>query len=242
MARSYGKGGPSRQQVRADQLRGSFTSGPGRVKKATRGKGGDPERVVYDSNYDPSSAVAKKGDFDYKGDTSKGAEKFVAGANILDSKGKETKRKSFDEHLKSGGRANDPRNWEFHYKDPGKRKGKDGKVYRRTWSQTKGMSAQEKKNEAYNSAQMRAKKNAKLTGKDIYEVQKIEYETQGIVQESDAARAKSKAIGGAGAFGSTRVAANVAAAKMKSNRQTGRAKARQGAAFAEPPKKRGAIA
>lgn len=104
------------------------------------------------------------------------------------------------------------------------------------------MSAQERKNEAYNSARMSAQKKAKLTGKDIYEVQKIEYDTQGVIQESDAAMAKSKAISGAGAFGSTRVAANVAAAKMKSNRQTGRAKARQGAAFAEPPKKRGAIA
>lgn len=206
------------------------------MKAATGGKGGDPARMVYDKNYNPSSSIQKKGDFDYKGATKKG-EEFVAGANILDEKGKTEKRKSFEEHMKSGGRANDPRNWEFHYKDP-------SAGGRKRWSQTKGMSGEERRAEAFKSARMSAQKKAKLTGKDIYEVQKIEYETTGIIQESDAARAKAKAIGGAGRWGSTRVASNVAAAKMQSERKTsrGRAQATTGVFDKKPKKRPGALA
>ena len=56
--------------------------------------------------------------FSYKGETA-AKDKVVAGGNVLDAAGKKKKRLSFKEHIKqSGSRANDPRNWEFHYKKP----------------------------------------------------------------------------------------------------------------------------
>jgi hypothetical protein len=151
-------------------------------------------------------------DFDYKGKLKKG-DKFVAGANILDAKGKVDKRKSFSDYLKStGNRADDPRNWEFHYKAPSQAFSTQGKNDRRVDNRAR--------------ARGRAEKSARREGKSVYEVQKIEYETQGIKQDTRATGLKAKAMGGASAFGSTRVASNVAAQRQKGQRRQGRAAAR----------------
>jgi hypothetical protein len=179
-------------------------------------------------NYEPARAATgsfrkttrdrgytKTKGFDYKGGVDKD-KPFVAGANILDAQGKSTKRKSFSDYLKStGNRADDPRNWEFHYKPsrPGfetRRVGKDGREVSRA-PENKG----------------RAMKAARQTGKEVYETQKIEYETQGIIQGTDQAGAIAKAKRG-GRFGSTKVAANVAAQKQRGRRRAGGGAAVQG--------------
>jgi hypothetical protein len=158
--------------------------------------------------------------FDYKGG---GGKKVVAGGNILDAKGKKIKRKSFKEHLAStGSRADDPRNWEFHYKKP-----------TRQGSYTRGKN--DEKRTYAGDARQKAERLAKQSGKEIFEVQQIEYETQGITEQSETASARAKAKGGG--YGSTRVASNVAAQKQKATR---RGQAATSAFEAKP--KRGAIA
>lgn len=208
--------GDERQQSEASKLRGTWITGPGK-KVTTRGKDGG-SRIVYDRSFNPNAGIAKKtSGFDYKGTTAK-KDVIKAGANVLDKEGKIAKRKSFEEHLAAAGRADDPRNWEFHYKAPS-----GG-----NFGATKGMSSSERRSNAFSRAKSKAKGAARSSGKEVYEVQKIEYETQGIVEDTDRAPGIAKAKG-AGAFGSTRVASNVAAQKMKSNRAQGRARSRAGA-------------
>lgn len=176
---------------------------------------------MYAPKLKAAAAVAEKTKgFSYKGESK---EKVVAGGNILDAKGKKIERLSFKEHIaQSGSRANDPRNWEFHYKKP-TRKG----TYTRGKNDQKRSYAEDAKN--------RAKAKARQSGKEIYEVQQIEYETQGITEQSDTAVARSKAKGGG--YGSTRVASNVALQKQRATR---RGQAATSAFDAKP--KRGAIA
>ncbi len=152
----------------------------------------------------PKSYEGTKG-FDYKG---KGAKKFVAGANVIDqATGKVGKRKGFSDYLKAtGNRADDPRNWEFHYKAPGSRYSTQGKNDRQVDNVAR--------------ARRSAETKARRTGKSVYDVQKIEYQTAGIVADTEAAGAKFKAMGGRGGR-STQVAANVAAQKRRGQRGRG---------------------
>jgi hypothetical protein len=165
--------------------------------------------------------------FDYKG---KSTGEFKAGANVIDPKtGKVRERMSFDDYLKStGNRADDPRNWEFHYKTPSSTR----------TSATKEVSASERKRSAYSGAKRGAVSAAAgAVGKELYEVQKIEYETQGVIQGTEQASAKAKAKGG-GRFSSTKVATDVATQQQAAKRRTGRAKSRGGAAFEDPKSQR----
>jgi hypothetical protein len=194
----------------------------GRPARPARGRPGsknyEPARAATGSFLKPTTPRAKiKGtkDFSYKGKRT-GADKFVAGANILDAKGKVEKRQGFSDYLKgTGNRADDPRNWEFHYKEP-KRKG--------TYTRGKNDQVRSYAGDARN----KAKSAARRTGQSVYDVQKIEYETEGIKQDTRASGLKSKAMGGAGAFGSTRVASNVVAQRQKASRRTGRGSAARG--------------
>lgn len=170
------------------------------------GKNRERVKVFNKKKFNLTSGAKKKTEgFDYKG---KGAKKFVAGANVFDKEtGKVGKRKGFSDYLKAtGNRADDPRNWEFHYKAPGQRYSTQGKNDRQVDNVAR--------------ARRSAETKARRTGKSVYDVQKIEYQTAGIVADTEASSAKFKASGGGG-FGSTQVAANVAAQKRKGARGRG---------------------
>lgn len=195
----------SKSSERADRRRGR----PARAAQGRRGsKNYEPARAATGS-YRPGAGVRPQGfkgtaGFDYKG--KKGIKKFVAGANILDAQGKSTKRKGFSDYLKAtGNRADDPRNWEFHYKAPSSR------------YSTRGKNDRQVDNVA--SAKGRAMRTARKTGQSVYDVQKIEYQTAGIIQSTERSGAVAKATGGG--FGSTSVAANVAAQKQRGRRGRG---------------------
>lgn len=189
------------------------------MSSSSGGKGRDSPRVVYDKYYNPGSAIAAK-TYDakkYKPKT------YIAGSNVLDRE----KRQTFDEAIK-GPRANDPRNWEFHYKGAGGN---------RHYSATKGMSADEKRNQAKDSALSRAKKDARTIGKDLYSTMKIEHDTKNIRAGTAQMTANSKAMGGR--FGSTKAAKGVAAAKQLATRRTGSKQDIRGTeAFSAPGQKK----
>lgn len=215
---------------RGDSGGGGGYEGPGRGttdRRPTKAKGRPGTK-----NYEPArpgtgqfapkekiAAVAQKTKgFSYKGKRSK-SDPYRAGSNILDKKGKVAKRMSFDQHLKStGSRADDPRNWEFHYKAP-----------TRTGTFRSGGKNDDSRTSYAQKARSDAESKARRTGKEVYEVQKIEYATQGVIQGTEEAGAKAAAKGGAGAFGSTRVAQGVAAQRQKAQRRTGRSGPQRGA-------------
>lgn len=175
-----------------------------------------PATGIYKMKAPKPKSYKKTKGFDYKGGRPDD-KPFKAGANILDKKGRVAARKNFSQYLKStGNRADDPRNWEFHYKAPA------------TAYSTRGKDDHRVDNRA--AARRTAEHKAKREGKAVYEVQQIEYQTQGVVQRSEEATAKSKAKGGAGAFGSTRVASGLAAQKARGQRKAGRGGARRTAA------------
>lgn len=178
----------------------SWIRGPGVKKRATGGKGGDPARTVYDPKYTPI-AMEKTGIGDVKA-----GRQYEGGSNQLDRE----KYMSYDERLKQGSRADDPRNWEFHYKAP--RKG-------RHYSPTKAMSARERKSQAYSSARSKAEKNARLTGESIYDIKKLEHKTQAIKDESKQAMADAKA---GRRFGSSKTATAVSKQRQLAQRKAGR--------------------
>lgn len=219
------KGGPP-TKTRAQKLKGDWLSGPGRVKKGRGGKGADPDRVVYDPSYTPGLGTAGE-----SGKTAIGQKKpmkskvYAAGSNVLTRE----KRLSYDQALKQGTRADDPRNWEFHYKAP-----KGG------FHETKGASAAENKAQAYSNARMRAKRDAKYAGKELYQVRKMEYDTETVKAETKQASANRKALG---RFGSTRAAAGVEAQKQLANRRASRGRSLTTEAFEEnkPKKRAGAL-
>lgn len=210
-----GGGGTERSNnSRNNAQGGSDWRGDYKWQKSGRGKNAE-RRKVYAKAANPNYGKKTKG-FSYKGERSE-KEPYRAGANILDKKGKVAGRMSFDKHLKStGNRADDPRNWEFHYEKPAR-----GGFY---------LQGKNDNRRSYTAdARRRAETKAKRTGKEVYEVQKIEYQTQGIVQGTEEAGAQAKAKGGAGAFGSTRVATGVAAQRQKAQRRTGRSGPQRGA-------------
>lgn len=186
----------------------------------TTGSGKNRERVkVFNKKpYSLGKREKTKG-FDYKG--GRGDKKFVAGANVIDeATGKVSKRAGFSDYLKStGNRADDPRNWEFHYKAP------------KSAYSTRGKDDHRVDNRA--SARRAAESKARKTGKDVYAVQKIEYETQGIKRSTEESSAKRKAISG-GRAGTTRAGRGVAAQQQLAARRSGRASARGGSPFEAP--------
>jgi hypothetical protein len=177
------------------------------------GKNRERKKVFNKQKFNLSAgAKGKTKGFDYKG---KGAKKFVAGANVIDqATGKVAKRKGFSDFLKAtGNRADDPRNWEFHYKAPGQKYSTQGKNDRQV--------------DNVAVARRRAESKARKTGRQVFEVQQIEYQTAGIVADTEASGAKAKAMGGG--FGSTQVAGNVAAQKRRGQRGRGGGVAQRGA-------------
>jgi len=196
---------------------GSKRSDPGLKAKKLKLKNKDP--------YKTEKHEKTKG-FDYKGGRGEG-KKFVAGANVIDeATGKVSKRKEFSEYLKdTGNRADDPRNWEFHYK-------KGGHV----WG-GKDMTASEKRSMGRSQRRSTAERKAKTEGAAVYDIQKMEYETQGIKQGTEESSAKRKAIR-AGRAGTTRVGRGVAAQRQAASRRSGRASARSSSPFDAPSSKR----
>lgn len=201
----------------------AWVRGPGTTTTVRRGKDTGQTSTRYQKNYRPFAS--KKTAVGKKGFSSTKAKTYAAGSNILTRE----KRLTYDEQLAKGTRADDPRNWEFHYKEP-----------RRFNQPTKGMEVQERNQQASRQARMSAEKKAKWTGEDIYETRKIEYETQGIVGEARQTAKNAKALG---RFGSTRVAGGVAAAKQASERRMSRGRARTTGPFDPPTKQKpGALA
>jgi hypothetical protein len=199
--------------TKGDKLKGNWITGPGTEVKG-RGKDTGQSTIKYSSSFDPNkasqlqkSAVGQK--------KAMKAKVYEAGSNILTRE----KRKTYDQLLKEGSRADDPRNWEFHYKAP-KNTG---------YSESKGASAAEKRTQAFSNAKMRAQRDAKWTGKDVYAVKKAEYETEGIKGQAKQTRLNTKAMG---RFGSTKTAKDVAAQKQASARR-GSARQRAGASAFE---------
>lgn len=152
---------------------------------------------------------------------------YAAGSNIYD-RGNKGKAQSYEEALKGGTRADDPRNWEFHYKEAGGRrmanrgggKGGDGK--------------------RVDLGRIKAESMAKKTGKDVYGIKKLEWETANITQKTRQSAADRKAIG-AGSTRSTRVAQGVAASRQMAARRRGGGGAR-GQSITSPRGNRRSIA
>ena len=148
---------------------------------------------------------------------------YAAGSNVLDRANK-GKAISYDDALKQGTRADDPRNWEHYYKgskmvQKGGGKGGDSKTV--------------------NQGRIDAEAKARNTGKDVYAVKKLQWETEQLKGQTKQATANRKATSGGG-FGSSRVAQNVAAQKQMATRKTGRAQSTS--PFSAQPKSRSRIA
>ena len=151
---------------------------------------------------------------------------YAAGSNVLDRANK-GKAISYDDALKQGTRADDPRNWEHYYKGskmvqqrvPGSGKGGDSRIV--------------------NEGRLRAESEARRTGQDVYQVKKLQWETEQLKGQTKQATANRKATSGGG-FGSSRVAQNVAAQKQMATRKTGRAQSTS--PFSAQPKSRSRIA
>lgn len=191
------KGSDPRKAKYQDWIRG-----PGKKRAAQPGKGGDPARTVYNPNYNPASTIGgKTGAWDIEP-----GKQYKAGGNILARE----KRQTFDEKLAAGNRADDPRNWEFHYN----RSAGQGR-----YSDTKGMTGAERKTQAIRSARGQANKAAKLSGQSLYDIRKLEYKTQGIKDESKQATSDAKA---GRRFGSTKAAKGVQAQRQLASRKSGR--------------------
>jgi hypothetical protein len=134
---------------------------------------------------------------------------YAAGSNVL-ARPNKGKAISYDDALKKGTRADDPRNWEHYYK---------GSRMVQKWSGGKGGDYK-----TVNQGFIDAFNQARRTGQDVYDVKKLQWETEQIKGETKQAAANRKATSGGG-FRSSRVAQNVVAQKQMANRKTGRAKA-----------------
>ncbi len=212
-----GKGGGRQGQSAMD----IWARGKGTRVTTGRGKG-QGSKMVYAGGTKVADKTGENAVDKYKPK----AKTYASGSNKLDR----AKRATFDESI-AGSRADDPRNWEFHFKDPGKQVGKTTKG--ETVSAA-GMTAR-----ARVGARSRAERDAKWTGQSVYDVRKIQYGTAGVVADTEQAGADAKAKGN---FGSTKTAQNVAAQKMLSNRKASRGRARTTNAFEAPATKRGALA
>lgn len=135
-----------------------------------------------------------------------------AGANVAG----QAKVPTYEESLKT--RADDPRNWEFYFED--------SKAPEDPWSPSATMGKRAR--EAADRKQLAlAKQKAKEGGQSLYDVKKMEFETKNIIASTE----KSKAVHlasrpGAGSFGSTAIARNVAAQKARGKRRSGAGQSR----------------
>jgi hypothetical protein len=167
----------------------------------------------------PDPVVAKKtGEHAQKKYAPK-AKAYAAGSNALDRE----KRGKYKDSFKT--RADDPRNWEFHYNEK--------KSIGRGRTGGKGEPRRQGTESKHAGARRYAERQAKRTGQDIYDIREIQYDTASTKGQTKQMGKDSKAMGRAGGFGSTRVAQGVEAAKQKSNRRTSRAASRTTNAFAE---------
>ncbi len=151
---------------------------------------------------------------------------YAAGSNVLDRENK-GKSLSYEDALKQGTRADDPRNWEFFYEGA-------------KMMAPRGVSKGDRENNSSKRIDINrvaAESKARRTGKDVYAVKKIEWETEQLKGKTKQATADRKATTGSRS-GSTSVAKGVAAQKQLSNRRRGQV----AGAFDATTKKRGAIA
>lgn len=203
---------------------------------ARGGKGDDGPQYRYEAEINPNYRENPGG-----GKTGAGKYQRVdlpEGGNILEMQ----KILSFKESLKQGTRADDPRNWEFYFKEPGSPGGKIGSA---GWSDTKGMSGAERRQGAYARAKNKAMREAKYAGQDVYATLEAEYETARIQDEMRRDRLMSRMKQGPEGFGSTRVARSVAAQKALAGRtavtgQAGRATGATAGPFQGPSRREAA--
>lgn len=128
-----------------------------------------------------------------------------ASGNILDM----PKVLTFEESIAQGTRADDPRNWEFYYKEPTSTMGIGGK----------DATESEKRSIMFQRARRRAEREAKLAGQEVFDTMRSEYETARIRNQMTIDRQMAAMKRGPGEFGSTRVARSVAAQKARAGRQ-----------------------
>jgi len=147
-------------------------------------------------------------------------EKYVAGQNIVGRK----KAQVEDSFLK---RADDPRNWEFHYKEDS---------YVSVGKQDDFNSSADRSRAQNKARRSQAEKKAKSVGTELYDVMKIEFETKEI--RSTIKDDRSKSLAGRKRAGTTRVGRGVAAQKQAGERRSGRATARASTPFDAPSKRR----
>lgn len=194
---AWGGGGGGKGSTKSDP-RQSWARGKATRKTTGRGKG-KTTRTTYEADNKNWRPVGSSGPSKMHSEEGwkKGrkAKTYTAGSNILDRE----KRGTYEESFKS--RADDPRNWEFHYKDTGNR-----------MAAGKDMTSSERRTLARTQARGKAERMAKMTGQDVFDIRKIEWETAGLTAGSKQATADRKA---SGKYGSTRVARNVVAAKRR---------------------------
>jgi len=189
-----------------NQRRGQSAQDEWARGKQGRVKVGRGKSAEWRTTYGKPGGTAKKTG---AGET-KGRKTYAAGSNVLDRK----KYGTYDESIAGGSRADDPRNWEFHYKEP-----KAGAV---GTSRGKGEGRTNPRTDARNKAQRAARES----GKSVYEVKKIEWETAGIKQTTKQSREDSKAMGAS--RGTSRVGQNISAQKQMAERRRGRGSAQRG--------------
>jgi hypothetical protein len=184
-------------------------------------KGSQRRRTQTRAVAPPDPVVAKKtGEHAQKKYAPK-AKTYAAGSNALDRE----KRGKYKDSFKT--RADDPRNWEFHYdKKKSVGRGRSG---------GKGADQNRQSESKFAGSKRYAERQAKRTGQDIYDIREIQYNTAGIKSDTKQAGVDAKAKG-AGRFGSTKVAQNLQAQKNVATRRGGGG---AGPFDAAKPKKRG---
>jgi len=183
--------------------------------KVGRGKNSTTRKV-----YGKRGGVAEKTGAGEKGRT----KAYAAGSNVLDRE----KRGTYADAIAGGSRADDPRNWEFHYKEPAK-----GAV---GTSRGKG----EGRTNPRADARSKAQRAARETGQSVYDVKSIEYETAGIQQKTAQSKADRKALGG-GRAQTSRAAQNVTAQKQMAKRRAGGGQAQRGSGPFDRPTNRSRV-
>jgi hypothetical protein len=211
------KGEDWRKSSRGQSKRDIWARGKGTTTTRRQGKG-TTSRTTYAGG---TKVAGKTGEHATKKYNPK-AKAYKAGSNVLDRE----KRGKYKDSFKT--RADDPRNWEFHYKEPGKNaRGTRG---------GKGGDGRQTRSNPRSDARRTAERAAKQSGQGIYDVREIQYNTAGIKATTKQAGRDAKAKGGGGGFGSTKVAQNLQAQKNVATRRGGGG---SGPFDAAKPKKRG---
>lgn len=116
-------------------------------------------------------------------------------------------------------RAKDPRNWEYHYKAPGRQQANERKT------------AAQRNDDARKTARRRAERTAANEGQQIYEIQQIQAETDRV--EASTARFKKAQIEGKKQR-SSRAATAVGQQRMLATRKAGRSSGQSTVLFDAP--------